>query len=225
MDTNIRGTYNILEACRQHGKLQAVVIASSDKAYGTSEQLPYLENYALKGLHPYDASKSCADILSLTYLNTYHLPIGITRCGNIYGPGDANFDRLIPGTIKWLLDGEDIEVRSDGTYKRDYLYIDDAVSGYLRLAERIVEDSAQFSGAYNFSHGTECSILEVVEWLKEIAEKKDHPTNILNIARSEIEFQLLDSSKAREKLGWQPEVGVIDGLRKSYQWYQNKNSK
>jgi len=212
-ESNIRGTYLLLEACRMHMDLvKHVVIASSDKAYGTSLKLPYIEEMPLHGSSPYDVSKSCCDLLAQSYLRTYKLPVAIARCGNLFGGGDLNFSRLIPGTIQSLLDGKVPEIRSDGTYLRDYLYVKDAVSGYLMLAEK------RLGGAFNFGPGQPRSVLAVVNSISEIMGSLVEPI-ILDEVRGEIRDQYLDSTKARRVLGWEPEYTFKEALLETVEWY------
>lgn len=161
-EANILGTWNVLEACRKHPLIKRVIVASSDKAYGDQENLPYDEDMPLQGKHPYDVSKSCADLISHTYFHTYGLPVCITRCGNLYGGGDLNFNRIIPQTIQLVLNGEAPEIRSDGTFVRDYFYIEDAVQAYLLLAEKMEEHNLA-GEAFNFSNEIQLTVLELVE--------------------------------------------------------------
>jgi CDP-glucose 4,6-dehydratase len=218
-ESNIRGTWTVLEACRlAPSLLERIIVASSDKAYGAHEQLPYTEDAALQGRFPYDASKSCADLISLSYFHTYELPVAVTRCGNLYGGGDLNFNRLVPGTIRSALDGESPIVRSDGNFIRDYFYVRDAVGAYLQLAERLPDE---FTGeAFNFGNERPLSVLEVVRLILELLDRRDLEPKILNEASAEIREQYLDCSKARRLLGWEPRFAVEDGLRETISWYE-----
>ena len=218
-ESNIRGTWNLLEACRISPKLiERVVIASSDKAYGEGEQLPYTEDTPLRGCFPYDVSKSCADLIAFSYFHTYGTPVAVTRCGNLYGGGDLNFNRLIPGTIRSALQDEPPVIRSDGKYIRDYFYVRDAVAAYLQLAERLPDE--RFTGqAFNFGTETPISVLDMVLKILTLMEKTSVAPEILNIASHEISEQYLDCSKARQMLGWKPEYLLDLGLRETITWY------
>jgi CDP-glucose 4,6-dehydratase len=217
-ESNIRGTWNVLEACRTCSRtVKRILVASSDKAYGAHERLPYTEGMPLEGRFPYDVSKSCADLLALSYFHTYGLPVGITRCGNLFGGGDLNFNRLIPGTIRSVLREEAPVIRSDGEYIRDYFYVRDAVGAYLRLAERL---PGEFAGkAFNFGNETPVSVLELVREILCIMGEQSLQPVILNEASNEIRCQYLDCSKARQLLGWTPQFGLAQGLRETIDWY------
>jgi CDP-glucose 4,6-dehydratase len=218
-EANVRGTYNLLEACRVHQRLvQAVVVASSDKAYGDSATLPYTEEMPLDGRHPYDVSKSCADLIALTYAQTYGLNVAVARCGNIYGGGDLNWSRIVPGTIRSLLRGERPILRSDGTFTRDYVYVRDVVDAYLALAEQA--SAAGVRGeAFNFSPERAISVLEMTALIQRLMDRSDLEPLILNQARSEIKDQYLDSAKARARLGWAPRWSLDQGLAETIGWY------
>jgi len=222
-DSNIRGTYVLLEAARQawdedHGTVEGVVVASSDKAYGQHAELPYTEQTPLEGLHPYDASKACADILARTYALTYGLPVAVTRCANLYGPGDLNFSRLIPDTIRALLEDRRPQIRSDGTPQRDYLFIDDAVGAYLTLAQQL--DNPQVKGdAFNFGTGDPVPVLQLVEEIVQIAGVQGLEPEVLGQSWGEIQHQYLDATKAHQILGWQPQVSRREGLQTTIDWY------
>lgn len=220
-ESNIRGTYNLLEATRIHNSfVKAIVIASSDKAYGTSNQLPYVEDMPLLGSQPYEVSKSCADLLSQSYFKSYGLPIAIARCGNIYGGGDLNFNRIIPGTIKSLLQDKRPIIRSDGTYVRDYIYVKDTVHAYLRLAQAVYE--RQFLGeAFNFSPERAVDVLELVSILQKQTNCTHLKPIIENNATGEIHSQYLDSTKAQKRLDWQPSYSLEKGLAETIDWYRN----
>ncbi|MBM4311845.1 MAG: NAD-dependent epimerase/dehydratase family protein [Deltaproteobacteria bacterium] len=218
-ETNIRGTWNLLEACRVHASMiRRVVVASSDKAYGDQKILPYTEDAPLQGSHPYDVSKSCTDLLASTYFNTYGLPVCITRCGNIYGPGDTNLARLIPGIITWVLKGEPIVIRSDGMLVRDYFYVRDAVSAYMLLAETM-EARSVVGEAFNFSSGLRISVLDMTKKILAVMHKTSHPVQVLNEARGEIRDQYLSSDKAARLIGWQPDYGLDEALAETVDYY------
>ncbi|MBW8585525.1 MULTISPECIES: GDP-mannose 4,6-dehydratase [Bacillus] len=217
-EANILGTWNILEACRRHPLIKRVIVASSDKAYGDQPTLPYDENMPLQGKHPYDVSKSCADLLSHTYFNTYGLPVCITRCGNLYGGGDLNFNRIIPQTIQLVLNGEAPEIRSDGTFIRDYFYIEDAVEAYLLLAEKM-EELNLAGEAFNFSNEIQLTVLELVEKILK-AMDSDLKPKVLNQGSHEIKHQYLSAEKARMLLNWTPAHTIDEGLEKTIEWYK-----
>ncbi|AEB62295.1 putative CDP-sugar-dehydratase/epimerase [Bacillus amyloliquefaciens XH7] len=217
-EANILGTWNILEACRRHPLIKRVIVASSDKAYGDQPTLPYDENMPLQGKHPYDVSKSCADLLSHTYFNTYGLPVCITRCGNLYGGGDLNFNRIIPQTIQLVLNGEAPEIRSDGTFIRDYFYIEDAVEAYLLLAEKM-EELNLAGEAFNFSNEIQLTVLELVEKILK-AMDSDLKPKVLNQGSHEIKHQYLSAEKARKLLNWTPAHAIDEGLEKTIEWYK-----
>ena len=217
--SNIAGTWEVLEAARLQGNVQAIVVASSDKAYGSHKKLPYREDAPLIANHPYDVSKSCADLIANTYYHTYGLPLAITRCGNIYGPGDFNFSRLIPDAMRCIYLDKTLKIRSDGKFVRDYVYIDDIVAGYIRIAE-LMEKNNLSGEAFNFSDEKP---IAVVNLLKEIS-KLNHCGNelrykIMNTAKYEIKEQFLASAKARRILGWKPRYNLDQGLRKTVEWY------
>jgi CDP-glucose 4,6-dehydratase len=219
-EANIRGTWNLLEACRRNPKVERVVAASSDKAYGEHENLPYDESYALQGTHPYDVSKSCTDLICRTYFVTYKLPVCITRCGNIYGGGDLNFNRIVPGTILSARKGENPVIRSDGLFVRDYIYVKDIVSAYLFLAEKM--DMTDIHGeAFNFSNEQPISVKEVVHKILTLMNREDLTPMILNEASNEIRNQYLSSEKATSMLGWNPRFTLEDGLVETIRWYEN----
>jgi len=216
--TNISGTWNVLEACRQ-AKVDAVIIASSDKAYGEHSKLPYKEEFALIGRHPYDVSKSCADLIASAYFKSYRLPVAVTRCGNIYGPGDFNFSRLAPDAISCLLKNKDLCIRSDGKFTRDFVYVKDIVNGYLLLAEKI--KSCRLAGeAFNFSDEKPLNVLSFLNKIYSLAGKKGN-FRILNRASQEIRHQFLDSAKARKTLNWKPQYTLETGLKSTIDWYKS----
>jgi CDP-glucose 4,6-dehydratase len=219
VESNIKVTWNVLDAARSlGGMVERIVVASSDKAYGSQPVLPYTEDMSLKGDHPYEVSKSCTDLIAITYATTYGLPVTIARCGNIYGGGDLNWNRIVPGTFRSLLRGEQPILRSDGTFIRDFLHVDDIVSAYLTLGEHT--DKPQFAGeAFNFSDESPLTVMQVYNAICEAAERPDTKPNVLNAASSEIKDQYLDSTKAHEVLGWHAQTTLQDGLSKSFEWY------
>lgn len=216
-ESNIRGTWNLLEALRCNGKVQRIVVASSDKAYGTKEKMPYTEDAALEGANPYDFSKAVTDRMAQMYARLYGLPIAISRCGNFFGPGDLNFSRIVPGTIRSLLRNENPIIRSDGTYVRDYFYIEDVVDAYLLLAEQIKKTKGE---AFNFGTEKPTSVKQIVEKIIKISGKKNFKPKILNIATGEIKTQYLSCKKARERLAWKPKFSLDVALEVTYRWYQ-----
>lgn len=221
-ESNIRGTWNLMEACRNCSRLvQRVVAASSDKAYGSHDQLPYTEDTPLQGRFPYDVSKSCADLIVLSYFHTYRTPVAVTRCGNLFGGGDLNFNRLVPGTIRSALQEEAPIIRSDGTYIRDYFYVRDAVEAYLQLAEKLPD--SDFTGqAFNFGTETPVSVLELVDRILKLMGRETLVPKLLNEASLEIPRQYLDCSKARRMMQWEPKYTLDDGLRETIGWYEER---
>jgi CDP-glucose 4,6-dehydratase len=218
-ETNIRGTWSLLEACRRQGKVESIVVASSDKAYGSSAEMPYREDLPLAGRFPYDVSKSCADLIALSYYHTFQLPVLITRCANLFGGGDLNFNRIIPGTIRWALEGARPIIRSDGRFVRDYLYVEDAVSAYLSLSEAMGERGVS-GEAFNISANNTLSVLEVTERLLALMGKSELQPIILNEAKAEIPHQSLSSEKLTSRLGWQPRHSMDEALSKTIRWYE-----
>ncbi|MBI4815260.1 MAG: GDP-mannose 4,6-dehydratase [Deltaproteobacteria bacterium] len=218
-ESNIRGTYHVLEAARSSKLVERIVVASSDKAYGIHEQLPYTESARLEGRFPYDVSKSCADLISRSYFFTYELPVAITRCGNLFGPGDLNFNRLIPGTIRSALLGQRPQIRSDGTWVREYFYVEDAVLAYLRLAEHL--PSAGVTGeAFNFGTDRPLSVLEVVSAILEATRRSDLEPEILGVAQHEIPRQALDNTKSKSRLGFAARYSFEEAIAKTVPWYR-----
>ncbi len=218
-ESNIRGTYNLLEVCRLHaGLVKSVVVASSDKAYGTCDTLPYTEDAPPLGRHPYDVSKSCTDLIAQAYYHTYELPVVVARCGNIYGPGDLNWSRIVPGTIRSLYRGEQPIIRSDGKFLRDYVYVRDAVGAYLTMAEQSGREDVA-GQAFNFGPGRPLTVLEVVEQIVDVMERRDLPPVILDQAKGEIRDQYLSSEKAQRVLAWQPQYDFRAGLEETVDWY------
>ena len=219
-ETNIAGTWQMLEACRHSPTVKQIVMASSDKAYGDCETLPYVETTPLQGLHPYDVSKSCADLIAQTYGHTYKLPVAITRCGNFYGGGDLNWNRIIPGTIRSILRNEAPIIRSDGSFIRDYIYGEDGAAAYILLAEHLASNSSLYGQAFNFSNETQVTVLDLVRRTIELMDSDLQPL-VQNQASNEIQHQFLDATKAKEVLGWMPEFTLDRGLEKTIAWYRN----
>lgn len=218
-ETNIGGTWALLEACRRSPTVKQVVVASSDKAYGDQEILPYTEDMALQGRHPYDASKSCADLLAQAYAATYRLPVAITRCGNFYGGGDLNWNRIVPGTIRAALRGRRPVIRSDGQYVRDYFYVEDAAAANLLLAQRMADNQTLQGQAFNFSYERQCTVLDLVRLILRLMASSLEP-DIRNEPLNEIRSQHLSAAKARTVLGWQPLFTLEDGLTRTIEWYR-----
>lgn len=217
--SNIQGTWNVLEACRLSQGISAVVVASSDKAYGSHDVLPYREDAPLQGRHPYDCSKSCTDLLCQSYFESYALPVCITRCGNIYGPGDLNFSRIVPDAIRCALKGRSLVIRSNGALTRDYIYVEDIVEAYVILAEQMGRKNLA-GEAFNFSNEEPQSVLEFVERIvKAVGGPAIKPT-ILNQAQDEIPDQYLSAEKARQILNWKSRFSIEDGLAKAIDWYR-----
>lgn len=219
-ESNIKGTWNILEAARTSKLIKRVVVASSDKAYGEQKSLPYTEDMCLLANHPYDASKACTDLLARSYYNTYGLPVAVTRCANIYGGGDLNFSRIIPDTIRSILHGDAPVIRSDGTPVREYMYVKDAVSAYLTLASQM--DMKNVAGeAFNFGAEKPITVLELVNEILRVSGRNDLKPIIdgKGKTKGEIEKQFLSNEKARKVLKWQPEYDLATGLKETIQWY------
>lgn len=216
---NILGTWNILEACRRSPLIKRIIVASSDKAYGDQKELPYDESMPLQGKHPYDVSKSCADLIAQSYYYTYGLPLCITRCGNLYGGGDLNFNRIIPQTIKSIIQNEPPVIRSDGSFVRDYFYVEDAVQAYLLLAEKM-EELQLFGEAFNFSNELPLTVLELVNEIIRLMNSELKPVT-LNQGSNEIKHQYLSAQKARNLLQWKPAFAMEEGLKKTIAWYQD----
>lgn len=218
-EANIKGTWNVLEACRRVGTVSRIIVASSDKAYGDQEVLPYDETAPLQGDHPYDVSKSCADLICRTYFVSYGLPVCVTRCGNLYGGGDMNFNRIVPGTIRSALGGERPLIRSDGTYIRDYFYVKDGVLAYLYLAEQM--DRPEILGeAFNFSNELQITVLEMCQRILALMGKAHLEPKIINQAQNEIRHQYLSACKARRLLNWHPQYSIDKALTETIKWYQ-----
>ena len=218
-ETNIRGAWNLLEACRHSPKVRSIVLASSDKAYGDQPELPYSEDMPLQGQYPYDVSKSCADLIAQSYAKTFQLPVAITRCGNFYGGGDLNWNRVVPGTIRSVIRGQKPIIRSDGNCVRDYFYIEDATKAYMVLAEALVREPELQGQAFNFSNENQISVLELVNLiLRKMGSKLS--LEIQNQATNEILHQYLSSARARSLLKWTPEFTLEQGLERTIAWYQ-----
>ncbi|MHB1953884.1 MAG: NAD-dependent epimerase/dehydratase family protein [Sulfobacillus sp.] len=218
---NIAGTWNVLEVARRHPDLvRRVVIASSDKAYGASAMLPYFENMPVHGLSPYDVSKSCADLLAQAFAHSYGTPAVIARCGNVYGGGDLNWSRIVPGTIRAFLTGQQPVIRSDGTFLRDYLYVSDAVDAYLQLGG-IAADPSFAGEAFNFSDENPLSVLDIYRAICVALDCGDLAPTILGGGEHEIHDQYLSARKARDQIGWQPQFSLEEGLRHSVAWYRD----
>lgn len=219
-ESNIKGTWILLESCRRNRRIKKVIVASSDKAYGEHTILPYVEDMPLMGRNPYDVSKSCVDLISQMYFSHYGLPVCVTRCGNLFGGGDLNFNRIIPGTIRSVFYGERPVIRSDGKYVRDYFYVKDAAKAYILLAEKM-EDNGIIGEAFNFGNDTPMTVLEIAEELLALMGRSDLDPVILNEAKGEILQQYLASKKAREMLGWKPVFSMREGIKETIAWYEN----
>ncbi|HLL73713.1 MAG TPA: NAD-dependent epimerase/dehydratase family protein [Pyrinomonadaceae bacterium] len=219
-ETNVQGSWAILEACRRTPTVRQVVMASSDKAYGDHESLPYDEETPLRGRHPYDASKSCSDIISQAYAASYGLPVAITRCGNFYGGGDLNWNRIVPGTIRSVLRGQRPVIRSDGKSVRDYFYVEDGAAVYTLLAERLAEDPGLGGRAFNFSNELQITVLEMAEKVLSLMGSDLRP-DVRNEATNEIRHQYLSAARAREELDWRPLFTLDEGLRRTIDWYKS----
>lgn len=218
-ESNIAGTWRLLEACRLSPAVKQIVIASSDKAYGDQIILPYDEKTPLQGQHPYDVSKSCADLLSQSYAKTFNLPVAITRCGNFYGGGDLNWNRIIPGTIRSVIRNQKPIIRSDGNFIRDYFYVEDGAAAYMTLAEKMYENPEIQGEAFNFSNELQISVIELVEKILTLMGSSLRPI-ILNEATDEIRNQYLSAEKARTILNWKPLFTFDEGLQRTIQWYR-----
>ncbi len=219
LDTNVRGTWTLLEACRRSPAVQQIVVASSDKAYGDQDVLPYREDAPVLGRHPYDVSKSCADLVAQMYAKTYRLPVSVTRCGNFFGGGDLNWSRLVPGTIRSVIRGERPVIRSDGQFVRDYLFVDDGARAYLLLAEQLGARPELGGEVFNFSYESRMTVLDLVKRVLGVMGSTLEP-EIRNEASNEIRDQSLDASKARRMLRWTPAFDLDEGLRATAEWYR-----
>lgn len=219
-ETNIAGTWNLLEACRRSPRVRQIVVASSDKAYGDQETLPYNENTPLQGQHPYDVSKSAADLIAGTYAKSYDVPVAVTRCGNFYGGGDLNWNRIIPGTIRSVLRGQRPVIRSDGSYIRDYFYVEDGAAAYMLLAEALAKSPELRGQAFNFSNEIQVTVGEIVSQILKLMGS-DLKANVRNEVTNEIHHQYLSARKARELLNWHPLFTLEGGLQKTIKWYED----
>lgn len=218
-ESNIKGTWELLEACRRSPLVKQIVVASSDKAYGDQEILPYDENTPLQGQHPYDVSKSCADLISYTYAKSYGLPVVITRCGNFYGGGDLNWNRILPGTIRSVLRGQRPVIRSDGSFIRDYFYVEDGAAAYMLLAEELAAKPELRGEAFNFSNEIQVTVLDLTARILKIMNSDLEP-DIRNEATNEIKHQYLSAEKARKMLNWSPLFTLDKALETTVDWYK-----
>jgi len=219
-ESNIQGTWSLLEACRRSPRVKSIVVASSDKAYGDQERLPYDEETPLQGKHPYDVSKSCADLIAHSYAVSYGLPVAITRCGNFYGGGDLNWNRLVPGTIRSVLHGERPVIRSDGTLVRDYFYVEDGVGANVRLAEALRARPELAGEGFNFSNEIQVTVLDLVRRILSHMGSSLEP-DVRNEATHEIKHQYLSAAKARRLLDWAPSFELDAGLERTVTWYRD----
>jgi len=219
-EANIKGTWVLLEACRQSALVSRIVVASSDKAYGQHADLPYDESFPLQGNHPYDVSKSCADLIAHTYHNTYETPVCITRCGNLFGPGDLNFNRIVPGTIQAILRDQNPVIRSDGSPMRDYVFVQDIVNAYLLLAAHM-DDRKIHGKAFNFGTGGPISVLDLTLEILRAAKREDLVPEVRNNASGEILHQYLSSEQANRVLGWKPTSKLSGRLAETFSWYHD----
>jgi CDP-glucose 4,6-dehydratase len=217
--SNVGGTWAVLEACRRSPAVRQIILASSDKAYGEHNGRPYTEDLPLQGRHPYDVSKSCADLIAQSYAASYDLPVAITRCGNFFGGGDLNWNRLVPGSIRAVLRGQRPVIRSDGSYVRDYLYIEDAAAAYMLLAEKLAENPGLRGQAFNFAHDTTLTVMELVQRILSLMGSKLSP-DVRNEASHEIHYQSLDAAKAKETLQWMPLYSLDAALQTTIAWYE-----
>lgn len=221
-ETNIGGTWKLMEACRRSPSVKQVVVASSDKAYGDQENLPYDENAPMQGRHPYDVSKSCTDLIAQSYAHTYKLPVCVTRCGNFYGGGDLNWSRIVPGTVRSILRGDRPVIRSDGSFIRDYFYVKDGAASYLHLAQKMAENSDIHGEAFNFSNELQITVLELTNTiLKLMGMSEKLPPMILNETKNEIKHQYLSAEKARRLLDWSPNWTLDQALTETIDWYRS----
>jgi len=219
-ESNIAGTWNLLEACRRSPKVKQIVMASSDKAYGDQDVLPYREDTPLQGQHPYDVSKSCADLIARAYAVSYDLPVAITRCGNFYGGGDLNWNRIIPGAIRSILRGKNPVIRSDGKYVRDYFYVEDGAAAYMLLAEQLAANPELKGEAFNFSNEIQLTVSQIVDEILKLTGSHLQ-AEILNETNNEILHQYLSAEKAHSRLSWNPLFTLDEGLARTINWYKN----
>jgi CDP-glucose 4,6-dehydratase len=208
-----------MEACRRSPGVKSIVVASSDKAYGDQEKLPYDEDTPLEGRHPYDVSKSCADLITQAYAKSYGLPVAITRCGNFYGGGDLNWNRIVPGTIRSVMRGERPVIRSDGQYVRDYFYVEDGAAAYMLLAEQLFARPELRGMAFNFSNEIQVTVLELVQRILDGMKSTLEP-DVRNEANNEIRHQYLSAERARQMLNWSPLFALDQGLERTVAWYR-----
>ena len=218
-ESNVRGTWNLLEACRRSPLVSEIVVASSDKAYGEQPALPYTEDMPLLAKHPYDVSKACTDLIAQSYAATFHMPITIARCGNFFGPGDLNWSRIVPGTIRSVLRGERPVIRSNGTYLRDYFFVEDGAKAYVMLAEKMSGNTALRGQVFNFSNEAPLTVLDITQHILRLM-KSDLQPDIQNEASGEILKQHLSAKKARAVLGWKPQYSLDEGLKRTISWYR-----
>jgi CDP-glucose 4,6-dehydratase len=219
-ETNVAGTWALLEACRRSPAVRQVVLASSDKAYGSADVLPYDETTPLRGQHPYDVSKSCSDLIAQAYAVTYGTPVAITRCGNFYGGGDLNWNRIVPGTVRSVHRGQRPVIRSDGLFVRDYFYVEDGAAAYMLLAERLAANPDLRGQAFNFSNEIQVTVLDLVKRILALMGSDLEP-DVRNQASHEIRHQYLSAAKARRDLQWQPLFTLDEGLRRTIDWYRD----
>ncbi len=220
LEANVRGTWNLLEAARQADRVGEIVVASSDKAYGASHDLPYKETHPMQGEYPYDVSKSCTDLICRMYAVTYGLPVAVTRCGNLFGGGDLNFSRTVPGLISATIHNEPFRIRSDGKFVRDFLFVRDAADAYIQLAQRMREDRSLIGEAFNFSLEQRLTVVDIVDKVLVMMDRTDLKPIIENVASNEIREQYMVADKARQCLGWKPQFGMDKGLEESIAWYR-----
>ena len=219
-ESNIKGTWVLLEACRRSPRVRQIVVASSDKAYGDQEKLPYDEATPLQGRHPYDVSKSCGDLIAAAYAHSYGLPVAITRCGNFYGGGDLNWNRIVPGTIRSVLRGQQPIIRSDGLYVRDYFYVEDGAAAYMLLAEELAARPELRGQAFNFSNEIQITVIDLANQILRLLKSDLEPV-VQNGVSNEIRHQYLSAEKARKLLNWGPLFSLEQGLIRTVQWYQD----
>ena len=220
---NIFGTINLIENFRKYQKNIKFIFSSSDKAYGESRQLPYKEHFPLNGLNPYDASKACSDIIARSYAKSFNIQICVTRFVNIYGPGDVNWQRIIPGTLNSLIKSKKPILRSNGKFKRDYLYIDDVIDGYMRLGQQMGINKTISGIAFNFGSGKPITVLNLVKIILKFFDKQSSFLVIKNKAKNEITDQYSGYELANKILKWKPKVSIEDGIKKSFDWYKNNS--